>query len=466
VSKAKAALGPARRATVPAVVPVLFDAPLSSVVRLAAVQKPLDALTLADLDAHLAEARHAALTAILRTEDLEEAGKNDSAEWKQAATETLRAQRQTALLEAQRNLLLARQALAVAPEKTRPEATKKVADAEKALAKAEADIKLPDATTYTRRPLPVYPKTSTGRRLAFARWLADRDNPLTARVAVNHVWLRHFGQAIVPSVFDFGRNGRPASHPALLDWLAAEFMDPLTLPSPPPGGEGRVRGWGMKHLHRLIVTSSTYRQASTPDDADLALDRDNKYLWRMPSRRVEAEVVRDCVFYVAGKLDLTMGGPDLDHALGMTVPRRSLYFRHAAEKQMEFLKLFDSASVTECYQRKESVLPQQALALANSELTLRHARILARTLHARVGADPGGFVTAGFEQVLSRTPTADELAECVAFLKEQTQRHAADKAPPAPPDPDGRAPAADPSLRARENLIHVLLNHNDFVTVR
>ena len=95
-----------------------------------------------------------------------------------------------------------------------------------------------------------YPATSTGRRLAFARWIADRDNPLTARVAVNHIWLRHFGQALVPSVFDFGRNGRPPSHPALLDWLAAEFME---------------RGWSMKALHRLIVTSSAYRMASTPD---------------------------------------------------------------------------------------------------------------------------------------------------------------------------------------------------------
>jgi hypothetical protein len=222
----------------------------------------------------------------------------------------------------------------------------------------------------------------------------------------------------------------------------------------------------MKHLHRLIVTSSTYRMAATPDEANLTLDRDNKYLWRMPSRRVEAEVVRDCVFHVAGKLDLTMSGPDLDHTQGMSIPRRSLYFRHAAEKQMEFLKLFDSASVTECYQRKESVLPQQALALANSELTLRHARLLARTLHTKVGSDPTAFVTAGFEQVLSRPPTAEELAECATFLKEQTQRHAAGKTPPVPPDGDGQSPAADPALRARENLIHVLLNHNDFVTVR
>ena len=92
-----------------------------------------------------------------------------------------------------------------------------------------------------------------------------------ARVAVNHVWLRHFGQALVPSVHDFGRNGRPPSHPALLDWLAAEWME---------------RGWGMKQLHRLIVTSSAYRMDSTPDEANLALDRDNRYLWRVAPRVV------------------------------------------------------------------------------------------------------------------------------------------------------------------------------------
>src|SRR5262249_37492247 len=205
------------------------------------------------------------------------------------------------------------------------------------------------------------PKTSTGRRLALAHWIADRDNPLTARVAVNHIWLRHFGQAIVPSVFDFGRNGRLPSHPALVDWLAAEFME---------------RGWSMKAMHRLIVTSSTYRQASTPDAANRAIDQDNKYLWRYPSRRLEAEAVRDAIFYVAGKLDQTMGGPEIDFPLGLTVPRRSIYFRHAAEKQMEFLAIFDGPSVTECYERKQAIMPQQALALFNSDLVRKHSRLL------------------------------------------------------------------------------------------
>jgi len=310
---------------------------------------------------------------------------------------------------------------------------------------------LPSSTAYTKRKVATYPPTSTGRRLALARWLADKENPLTARVAVNHIWLRHFGQALVPSVFDFGRNGRPPSHPALLDWLAAEFM------------EG---GWKMKALHRLVVTSSTYRLASTPDAAGLARDRDNKYLWRLAPRRAEAEVVRDSIFFVAGRLDLTRGGPDIPHQKGLTAPRRSLYFQHAAEKQMEFLELFDAASVSECYERKHSIIPQQALALANSELARRHARLLARDLAAQVGADPAAFVTAAFEQVLSRPPTAAEMAECSAFLRDQARRHRQNRLKGSAADNVGQLPSPDPDLRARESLVHVLLNHHEFVTIR
>src|SRR5207244_43791 len=116
-------------------------------------------------------------------------------------------------------------------------------------------------TTFTKRQLPVYPQVSTGRRLAFARWVADRENPLTARVAMNHIWLRHMGQAIVPRVYDFGQAGPRPGHPALLDWLASEFMASGGRES--PGGESRA--WSMKKMHRLLVTSATYRMASTPD---------------------------------------------------------------------------------------------------------------------------------------------------------------------------------------------------------
>lgn len=268
--------------------------------------------------------------------------------------------------------------------------------------------------------------TSTGRRLALANWLTDPKNPLTARVAANHIWMRHLGAPLVPSVFDFGKNGRRPAHPGLLDWLAAELVE---------------RKWSMKQLHRLIVTSRTYRQASTPDPANLAADRDNLYFWRVAPRRLEAEAVRDQLLFVAGKLDLTVGGPDLDHETGLTVHRRSLYFRHAHEKQMELLKLFDAAGVSECYQRRESVVPQQALALANSLLSADMAKALAARLESDVGTDPRAFAGAAFERVLGRKPTAAELGECADFLGEK-------------------------GAPRRTGLVLALFNHHEFVTVR
>src|SRR5207302_4732255 len=127
---------------------------------------------------------------------------------------------------------------------------------------------------------PSYPATSSGRRRALALWMTERKNPLTARVAVNHIWTRHFARPLVETVFDFGRNGKKPSHPELLDWLAVEFMD---------------SGWSMKHLHRVIVTSQAYRLSSGPstDHPNLARDADNRYLWRFNSHRLEAEIVRD-----------------------------------------------------------------------------------------------------------------------------------------------------------------------------
>jgi hypothetical protein len=225
----------------------------------------------------------------------------------------------------------------------------------------------------------------------------------------------------------------------------------------------------MKHMHRLIVTSRAYRMDSQASPDNAARDRDNRFLWRMNPRRVEGEVVRDSLLHVAGQLDLTMGGPDIDHHLGLTSRRRSLYFRHAAEKQMEFLTLFDAASVTECYRRSESIVPQQALALANSSLALAQARLLAHSLSEKVDkSDAAAFIKAGFEQVLSRPPTDQESAACVQFLNEQAALLADGKkltASAGAPASSVRS-AADPVQRARENLIHVLMNHNDFVTIR
>ena len=308
---------------------------------------------------------------------------------------------------------------------------------------------------------PVYPETSTGRRLALAQWLTRRDNPLTARVAVNHIWLRHFGTPIVETVSDFGLNGRAPSHRALLDWLAVELM------------EG---GWSMKALHRRIVTTHAYQMQSSgegPEDPNLAIDPANTFLWRMNPRRMEAELVRDNLLRVAGGLDMTLGGPDLDPGLDQISRRRSLYFRHAKEKKATFLTLFDSANPTACYRRAESVVPQQALAMANSPLTFEQSRLLAAELSTRVGSDPGAasdqaFVGAAFERILSRPPTAEESDECRRYIVAQAARFAdTTKLTPFTSGPASQVkPATNPRLRARENLVHVLFNHNDFVTIR
>ena len=267
---------------------------------------------------------------------------------------------------------------------------------------------------------------------------------------MNQIWLRHFGRGLVTTPADFGRNGRPPSHPQLLDWLASEFV---------------ARNWSMKAMHRLIVTSSAYRMASTPDDASARIDPDNIFLWRMNSRRLEAEAVRDNLLWVSGGLDLAMGGPDIDHKLGLTSKRRSLYLRSAAEKEVEFLKIFDGPSVTECYERRPSVMPQQALALANSELALAQAKSLARGLSDEAGADEGKFVSLAFPRLLARHPTREETRFCVAFLSHQNGPNGRFATPIRQQlEPDSRSHVS--AQRARENLVLVLMNHNDFVTVR
>ncbi len=393
---------------------------------------------IAQLDLTLARAKETALEMVLRVEALEDAGRQKTEEWESAAMMAFNRQQIVKVLQAQREVLVLMQAPLPKEGGDRAALEKKRSEAKKAAEKALTELLLDPMTKYEPRRVAVYPRTSTGRRLALARWIASCENPLAARVAMNHIWLRHFGQAIVPSVFDFGQNGRLPSHPALLDWLAAEFMD---------------QGWSMKAMHRLIVTSNTYRMASTSDSADAAIDKDNTFLWHMPSRRMEAEVVRDCLFWVAGNLDLTQGGPDIDSKKGLTVPRRSIYFRHAAEKRMEFLTIFDGPGVTECYERRESVMPQQALALSNSELAQQQARVLARSLTNSTKGDSQAFVTAAFERLFSRPPTEEESTECLAYLKQRAGR----KAIP---------PATDSAQRAQESLVHVLMNHNDFLTVR
>jgi hypothetical protein len=422
-----------------------------------------------ELSVALAESQRDAVDALLKTEQLEDAGKKGSEEWKVAATNTVVRQRAVAVADAKLKLHTVERVLTVAQKqadeaagklaaatnavqqvalqkddslqatqdaadkaaKALKDAKKKFSDAEKSLADAEKKFSEQADKAYKHRSTDDYPTNSTGRRLAFARWLASTNNPLTARVAMNQIWLRHFGQGIVPTPQDFGRNGKPPSHPQLLDWLASEFM---------------ARDWDMKTMHKLIVTSSTYRMASTPDERNAKIDPDNTYLWRMNSRRMEAEAVRDNLLYVAGDLDTTTGGPDIDHMLGLKSKRRSIYLRQAAEKEVEFLKIFDGPAVTECYVRRPTVVPQQALALANSEITANEAKSLAKKISAETGKSDEAFARRGFERVLARHPKPDELRMCKDFLEQRAKSSSTE--------------------RAHEQLVTVLLNHNDFVMIR
>ena len=199
----------------------------------------------------------------------------------------------------------------------------------------------------------------------------------------------------------------------------------------------------------------------------MKIDPDNQWLWRMPRQRMDAETVRDSVLHVAGVLDLKFGGPDLPWLDGMSTPRRSLYFHQSPEKQMTFLKLFDGVDTTECYQRHVSIVPHQALALFNSELALVQSRLLARPMSADL-ADDKLFVQAAFERVLARPVAEDELRVCLNFLAEREEVYRADENATVGTDnsKDGSLPSAESRLHARENLIHSLFNHHDFVTIK
>ena len=368
------------------------------------------------------------------------------------------------LRQAEQKVLEAEQQVTVAkrtPEKTEPiTKAEQALEAAKKLRVAAVETIQKPADSYTKFGT-VYPATSTGRRLALARWITDSANPLTPRVAINHIWLRHFGAPLVPTVFDFGLNGKSPTHPDLLDWLSTELVR---------------QGWKTKAIHRLIVTSQAYRQQSqirVTDTSNLALDPDNQYLWHANSHRMEAEAIRDATLFASGRLDLTRGGPELDEKSGMDVPRRSLYFRNSKEKKMTFLDTFDRPNVVDCYRRTESIIPQQALALANSSLSYSESRRLAGLLSQRVGQEDQAavnrsFILSAFEQILSRDPSDVEVHECEAFLAAQAEKYR---------HPDGLQkftagaanavpPSEIPHQRARENLVHVLFNHNDFIHVR
>ena len=270
---------------------------------------------------------------------------------------------------------------------------------------------------------PIYSPTSTGRRTALANWITHRDNPLTARVAVNHIWTRHFGSPLVESVFDFGRRSPQPLHQDLLDYLAIELIE---------------SNWSMKHLHRLILKSKTWQRSSSNLDADpntLTGDPENHYYWRMNNRKMESQVLRDSLLHLSGQLDLTTGGPSVQ--AGPNVRRRSLYLFHSRDGRDKFVSVFDDADVFSCYRRNESIVPQQALALMNSREAIESATLIASRFNANL--TDMEFAKTVFLQLLARPPSEPELAACVDFLKLTPKRI---------------------------QFVHALLNHNDFQVIR
>ena len=353
-------------------------------------------------------------------------------------------------------MIIAELNLLQATDEKRAEAETKLADARKSLEAARAAIDMPgnayvslkgslktlesNLETEESRSKP-FPKTSTGRRTALAKWVTHRDNPLTARVAVNHIWARHFGSPLVPTVFDFGRKGLPPTHPELLDWLAVELIE---------------SGWSMKHIHHLIVTSETYRMTSTQSGAaevNQQTDGGNRWYWRTNPIRMEAQLVRDGLLHLAGELDLTLGGPSIPVNDDKS-RRRSLYYVHSHNEHQKFLSMFDDASVLECYRRADSIVPQQALALENSELASQLASKIATQVAALPDIDTDdAFVKAAFQTVLSVDANETEVAASVGAMQEFRSLTAA-------------LESADAVAKSRTMLIHALINHNDFVTIR
>jgi hypothetical protein len=281
---------------------------------------------------------------------------------------------------------------------------------------------------------------STGRRSVLARWLGRRDNPLPARVFVNRVWQYHFGRGLAAAASDFGRLGEPPSHPELLDWLASEFV------------EG---GWQLKPLHRLILLSATYRQASNRGAADLArglrTDPANRLLWKRTVERLDAEEIRDAMLATSGELQPLFGGPSAP----ATVPRRTIDCRVIRNLPDALLDAFDAPDGNSTTPRRiETTTPSQALLLINGGWALARARAFAARLDRLAPASAGDRdrVVLAYRLAFAREPKRDELDAAVAFLNRQAGL--------------GRVDAKQSSSSIEEmaliDFCHVLLNSNEF----
>jgi hypothetical protein len=241
---------------------------------------------------------------------------------------------------------------------------------------------------------------STGRRTTLARWITRPDNPLAVRVIVNRVWQYHFGQGIVSTSSDFGRLGDAPSHPELLDWLAHWFVE---------------NGWSLKRLHRLIVTSSTYQQAAvvpTPDAARLK-DPENRWLWHMPIRRLDAEQIRDAALAVSDELELAAGGPSVD----TTRPRRTIFTKVIRNVRDPLMDVFDAPdNFNSTSSRNITTTPTQSLLMINGPWMLERAQAFADRLHRQTSTDEAAWTERAFELAYGRAPSESQRHSSIEFL--------------------------------------------------
>jgi mono/diheme cytochrome c family protein len=317
---------------------------------------------------------------------------------------------------------------------------------------------VPSVLTDGKTPFkvkPPWPKAKkTGRRLAFARWLIRPDHPLTARVAVNRLWKHHFGVGIVKSLGNFGKAGTPPTHPELLDWLAREFVR---------------QGWSLKAMHRLMMTSSTYRQSSVVTAGRKKADPDNRLVSRMPLLRLDAEQLYDTLLLVAGRQDQTRYGPaDPVQARpdGLVIPtptargwRRLIYVRQTRKQVLTHLENFDYPSMNpNCLERRESTVAPQALHLMNNGMVHRLAEHFARRVSREAGPDPAKRVERAYWIALSRAPDKEEGAIGVKALKKLADRWAKHLA-------GGKPNREAASIKALTTFCHAIMNSAGFLYV-
>ena len=284
------------------------------------------------------------------------------------------------------------------------------------------------------------PNSAPRSRLGLAQWLADPRSPTTARVIVNRIWLAYFGAGLLTTVEDFGRQSPPPSHPELLDWLACELMEPRTRA---PGDPEKLEPWSLKHLHRLIASSATYRQSSRMSPEQLERDPRNRLLSRGPRVRVEGEVVRDIALAASGLLNASLGGPPVyspapdflfkpptsymafswPEETGPNRYRRALYTFRRRSTPYPVLQTFDTPSGdVACVRRPLSNTPLQALVTLNETLFVEASRALARKMVDEGGASDEERISFAFRRATARVPTPSEISHFKSLLQKQRAR--------------------------------------------